>query len=206
MTEPTTETPAEAPDPTVPESPAAPVSPSPQEPAAEGGLLRTAAPDASAPFDAEKFTYPEGVEFSDEDKTFLAETAKEFGIPHAAMERLVGKYASVAQAESDKITGAVQREWDQTLTGWKTEVQTHYGPKLEEALVRCEGVIDRFGGQKFRDFLDVTGGHSHPAVFEFLEAVHKAVGEGKPVLPTGAPATNVLDSMYPSMVNMKGNG
>lgn len=205
MTEPTTETPAEAPNTPAAEPPVS--DPLPPAVAETEGLLRTASADASAPFDPEKFTYPEQVTFSDEDKTFLAETAKEFNIPHAAMSRLVERYASVAQAESDRISGTVQQEWDQTLNGWKAEVQKHYGPKLDEALVRCEGVIDRFGGQKFRDFLDVTGGHSHPAVFEFLEAVHKAVGEGKPVLPNGGSAApNPFDVMYPTMANMKGNG
>lgn len=169
--------------------------------------LLGAEPAAPTPFDPATFTYPEGVTFSDEDKTFLSETAAKYSIPHQAMEALVGRYASTMQAASDGMSGQVQRDWDETIKGWQGKVKETYGPKLEEALVRLESVIDRFGDDEFRSFLSITGAHSHPAVFAFLEKVHAAVGEAKPVLPNGAPAAgDIYATMYPTMVNMKGNG
>lgn len=207
----TSDPPAPAPAPT-PETPGAPPpgAPAPDPTPEAPGLLRTSdAPLATTPFDPASFTYPEveGVTFSDEDKTAFAGLATKYGVSAEAATAFLQMHAESLKTTHGRVSGEVQTAWNETLTGWTDEVKKTYGAQLEEVITGCEAVIDQFGGQAFREFLGITGGHSHPAVFAFLKKVGEAVGEAKPVMPQGSAAADRYATMYPSMATLqKGNG
>jgi hypothetical protein len=177
----------------------------PATPAAAGGdpeLLLGAPPAAvePTPFDAEKFTYPEGFEFTADHKTFLAETAKKYNIPMQAVEAFVGQHVKEAQAISDRVQGLVDTAWNETLSGWKTESQKQFGTDLPAVIAKCEGVIGQFGGQPFLDILRTTGLGNNPVMIGMLAKIADAIGEPTPVNPKGEPMNgHPLAAMYPSM-------
>lgn len=168
-------------------------------------LLRTApeAPAEPTPFDPETFKFPEaeGLSFSDDDKSFLAKIASDYKVPEQAMTALLDRYVKSVQTAVDGQGTQRDTAWNQLIADNVKQITEHYGDKLDATVTKLEGVIDTYGGDDFREFLAITGGHSHPAVFSFLEKVASAVGEAKPVVPGGtAVAPTGLAARYPSMV------
>jgi hypothetical protein len=158
-------------------------------------------------FDPENLTLPEGAEIPDEDRTAVAELASKYNLPHAAVEDFVAMYFSKIEATGESLNAQIGEQWEATLDSWKGQILEKFDgseTKMMEETKRFQPYIDRFGGDSFREALDLTGIGNHPAMFEFLSNIADAFGEATPVSENAVPQTTTdpLRAMYKNSPQM----
>lgn len=189
-------------------APAAPAASETPAPAADTTILGDAkaeAPAAAAttPFDAEKFTAPEGLELSKEDRTELGDIAKRHGLSSEAMTELLTNY----RKRMTDASGAAAKAFHEVNAKWQDEVKADPeigGDNLPKVLQTIGKVLDnpQFADPKFREALNYTGAGNNPAIVKTFYRMAKALTEGSHVggapvaRPKPAPGANAL---YPNL-------
>jgi len=190
-------------EPTAPKSEAAPV--------AEPSALNAPAPaEPEAPaepfvaFDPAKMEVPEGLSLDEKQLAAFGEFATMHKLSHEAASALVSEHLFPAlKGVHESVAAAVEQEWATTQEQWTNELNSAYGGKdgVRQTASKFAPIIDKFGGQSFREALDVTGFGNHPAAFAFFAKLSEVLAEGGP-MAAGAAAgteTNPVQALYPTM-------
>lgn len=174
-------------------------------PAVEGGtvLSAPAAPEPAAPVVATDLTLPEGVA-SEGLEDFLKIASDTEMTPKARAQALVDLYAAKAKG----LAEAPLTAFKELNTKWADEIRNDPeigGDRLaKETLPAVARVIDHFGGEKFRQALDLTGMGNHPEMARFLVKVARAHNEGSHVggnPPNAVKAPpSAAAALYPNLV------
>lgn len=152
--------------------------------ASESAPKSDAALATAAELDFAAIKPPEGFTLSDEDKTAISAIAKETGLTQPALEKLSAFYFSRLGATVEGLNASVGEEWTKTNKAWAEEIHTKFGgdeARVKSEVQKFQPIIDRFGGDKLREALAVTGAGNHPAVFDFFTKLTATLGEGTPV-------------------------
>lgn len=154
-----------------------------------------------APDEYTDFTLPEGMALDEDLVKEFKPLAKELGLSQDKAQKLV----DLQTKTMEKIGKATQAAWENTLTEWRKASETDAefgGTALKENIVFAKTAIDKFGNDKLREALDVTGVGNHPEFVRFMVKVGKAVSEDKVRVGNSADTSVYRDPaklLYPGM-------
>ncbi len=138
-----------------------------------------------APITYEAFKLPEGLEANGKEMETYVDVLKEFKAPQELGQKLIDLHV----AELQKIVALQQETWQKTLDTWRNDTLADPelgGNRLQTVLTRCQGVLDEFADQDFRQMLAVTGLGNHRSMVRFLDKVAAFVAEPGPRVAQGA--------------------
>ena len=167
--------------------------------------LAAKAPEAPAALTAADLALPEGLAVDDATLGDFLKIVNDGALDaKGRSEALLGMYAAKAKELAEgpvKAFRDVNEQWQRELRA-DPEIG---GDKLQrEVLPAVAKVIDRFGGDKFRSVLDLTGAGNNPEMARFLWNVAKALNEGSHVGGTPPNTTKAPPSaaaaLYPNLV------
>lgn len=158
-----------------------------------------------APDEYETFKMPEGVEVDEEAMGDFKAFAKENDLPQDVAQALVDRYADGIQKFSEKQ----MQQWAEVREGWVKDA------KSRKALAEMEGgfdgalgfakqAVEKLGGEKLQEVLNVTGAGDNPEVIEAFAKVGQLLSDGKIVIGSSAgDKLSAAERMYPSMRQKK---
>lgn len=128
---------------------------------------------------------PEGTEIDTRALEAVSPVAKEMGLSNEGLSKIAGVYAEkVLPQVVEDLTDRLQRDVAAQHATWANEaaelVKTDpvfEGRPLPEVQKVAAKFIDRFGGEDFRKFLDVTGLGNHPAMIKIAYQGGNAISE-----------------------------
>jgi hypothetical protein len=199
--------PAEAPAPDT-------AAPAAEAPASETPTLLTegttqeAAPETPAeppppPFEADKITFPEGVQADPAIFGKFGEIASKSGMSQETAQSLMNLYHEVAGVQATKNLEA----WKTTREGWVAEVRADReigGNNLDGVKRTVSRILDdaSLTDPKFREALEVTGIGDNTAAIRTLYRWAKALTEGSHVggdAPSQRAPRSLAEVMYPHL-------
>lgn len=158
---------------------------------------------------AEDLTLPEGLA-KESLNDFLAIANNHELAPKERTEALLGLYASKAKELAEGPFNAFK----ELNTQWQTEMKNDPeigGEKLQkDVLPAVSKLIDQFGGDKFRQVLDLTGAGNNPEMARFLYKVAQAFTESSQHVSGNPPAASAparpspAAALYPGLIAKQG--
>lgn len=130
-----------------------------------------------------EYSAPEGVQISDLDKQVieaLRPFAHKTGLPAKTFQEFTSELLKFSSNLQQQAVAKIQ-EFGQTS---EAALQKEWGKDFEPNLTIANRVVNSFGGEEFKKFLDTTPivGHGmigdHPAMVKFFAAVGRQIGEG----------------------------
>lgn len=140
---------------------------------------------------------PEGFEAQPEALESFKGLAAEAGLDSEKAQKLLDLYVKEVKDYAVKQQAA----WDQTITGWKTQLDAlpdFAGEKKKEAQTLIGRALDEYGSPEARQAFDLTGAGWNPHIIQMFHKMAKALGEGT-VVPPGQPAgqkTTTSERLY----------
>ncbi len=128
---------------------------------------------------------PEGTVIDDKAMAAVTPLAKELGLSNEGFSKLANVYASeVLPGVVEKYNDDLQREVVAQHAAWGQETveliktdPVFKGSQLKDVQQVAAKTLDRFGGDKFRSFLDETGLGNHPDMVRFAYLAGTAISE-----------------------------
>ncbi len=128
---------------------------------------------------------PEGTVIDDKAMAAVTPLAKELGLSNEGFSKLANVYASeVLPGVVEKYNDDLQREVAAQHAAWGQETveliktdPVFKGNQLKDVQQVAAKTLDRFGGDKFRSFLDETGLGNHPDMVRFAYLAGTAISE-----------------------------
>lgn len=145
------------------------------------------------------FKVPEGMQL---DKVMLeafVPVFKDLGLDQEKAQKLIDAYAPLVAQREEEAQKAKLKEFEDMVSGWKSETIKELGPKSKEALSFVAKVRDKFGDEEVVQLMQDTGIGNHPAMVRFLIKIGKAISEDTFPDSQTASKVNPLDVLYPSM-------
>lgn len=142
----------------------------------------------------EPFVLPEGVALDENGIGAFTNILGEFEAGTKAEHRLVQDMGQrmmdlfIQQKQADREAQA--NLWTETRKTWQGEVKSDpiYGRNRHETFMRDAALVrDKFGSDRFKEMLNLTGAGDHPGMMDFMHNVtkyldrHGLLREGKPV-------------------------
>lgn len=142
---------------------------------------------------------PEGVEV---DTALMTELGPEFaalGLSNRDAQRLADKFIA---AQTARMTAQAER-WNETTQGWVDTAKKDPeigGAKWDATAAAASGVVERFGTDGLREYLNASGAGNHPELIRLLAKVGAAIGEDDPIVPEnpGGGKRDTVTAMYPN--------
>lgn len=145
------------------------------------------------------FTLPDGVQVDGEQ---LTEAKKMFAADGLSQDRAQA-YVDLYTEKLKEATEAPYKLWAETQRAWQDEVRADReigGAKLAGNLSIAAKAIDRFGGDRLRQALNVSGAGNHPDVIRAFIRIGKAISEDSMVMGRGVAhqSRNRAERLYPT--------
>jgi len=145
-------------------------------------------PVAQVPLSLTDLQLPEGLTLDDATAASFFDLVQKDMTAKERANALVGFHAKLAETQVQKVVDEYARQWTETETKWKGEIETAYpGEKLAAAQANIAKVLDRYGSKEAREAFVATGAGNHPALFAFLDKIGRDLVEKTPV--QGNPAS-----------------
>lgn len=123
---------------------------------------------------------PEGVEVNEEHLNAFTSEVKELGLDNTQAQKLMDLHFKFHQ---ETLT-AQQDAWAEINENWVKEAKEDKeigGKKFDTTVDQAKQAINKFGSDKFKEALNLTGLGNHPEMIRFLSNVAKGFGEDKMV-------------------------
>lgn len=128
---------------------------------------------------------PEGIEIDAEALAAVSPIAKELNLSNEGLSKIAGVYAEkVLPSVVERVNNELQQNITATRADWATQSQeaiksdpTFEGKGLDDVRKVSAKALDRFGGEKFREYLDETGLGDHPAMLKFAYQAGMQIAE-----------------------------
>ena len=142
---------------------------------------------------------PEGVEI---DEAMLGEFSpvfKELGLTTKQAQALTDKFIE-AQAKQGEVQS---QNWSQTIAGWVDQAKADPeigGAQWDSTVKSASGVVQRFGNDALKEYLNASGAGNHPELIRFMAKVGAMIGEDNPAIsenPGKAAAQDTASILYP---------
>lgn len=115
----------------------------------------------------------EDPDFQENDVALLSAMAKEAGLNQTQAAKLAAvAKVNAAQMMQQKVQ-EINKQYEDTLS----MVQKQYGTRTPDVLQKANNVIEKFGGQEFREYLKATQLDNHPAVVKMFINIAEALQE-----------------------------
>lgn len=167
---------------------------------AEGEGEQSADPADTVPEDGKyELTMPEGVEI---DEAMLGEFSpvfKELGLTTKQAQALTDKFIEAQTKQGE----ASSQQWSQTVSGWVDQAKADPeigGAKWDSTVQTASGVVQRFGSDGLKEYLNASGAGNHPELIRFMAKVGAMIGEDNPAIsenPGTKPAQDTASILYP---------
>jgi hypothetical protein len=143
---------------------------------------------------------PEGMEIDPAFATeYIGLINKLQGNPAELAQELINLQGRLMTAAQE----AGSKQWDDVQKDWKKLVETDPeigGAKHSKTTADTNAILDRFGGPKTREALELTGFGNHPEFHRLLSKIAPFVLEAGPIptpTPTPTKAGRTTDNLYP---------
>jgi hypothetical protein len=145
------------------------------------------------------FTLPDGVEIDGEQLT----AAKQMFAADGLSQDRAQAYVDLYTGKLKEATEAPYKLWAETQRAWQDEVRADReigGAKLAGNLGIAAKAIDRFGGDRLRQALNISGAGNHPDVIRAFIRIGKAISEDSMVMGRGVAhqSRNRAERLYPT--------
>lgn len=155
-------------------------------------------PVETAPESYEAFKMPEGAKLAEDDLKTFSSLAKESGLSQEKAQKVLdlGTKALAKQQE------AIVTQWKEVRAKWVQNLKAdkeYGGPQFPETIERAQQLLNKYGSDEFKRYLDESGYGDNPELIKMLAKISKALGEDVSV--DGEKAPEVLDAasiMYPN--------
>lgn len=145
------------------------------------------APAAFTPLTAEGFTLPEGFALDEKPMgSFLDIMNNRDLTPQQQAQSLLELQASIASSASE----AGSTKFNETQQAWQAEVEADQvigGANLPKTIAAIGTLMDRFGNDELRAYMDTSGAGNNPHIVRFLTTIANQLGES-PIPPGGRPS------------------
>lgn len=142
---------------------------------------------------------PEGVEVDAAMLDQFSPVFKELGLTTKQAQALADKFI-----EAQTKQGETQAQnWSQTVAGWVDQAKSDPeigGAKWDSTVKSASGVVQRFGNDALREYLNASGAGNHPELIRFMAKVGAMIGEDNPAIsenPGKKPAQDTAAILYP---------
>lgn len=118
--------------------------------------------------------------------------------PQQQAQSLLELQASLTTSASE----AGSAKWNQEQQDWQAQVEADPelgGANLPKTLSAIGGLMNRFGNDELRAYMDVSGAGNNPLVIRFLATVAGQLSEASPApagTPPGATSLTTAEKMY----------
>jgi hypothetical protein len=149
-----------------------------------------------------KLAKPKDSRLSDADMERIESYAKDQGLSKEAAEKLVENQDNAHHEYIESL----QAEHKQVIKQWVDDVRTDKelgGEKFGESAEYAKSVVDRFGTDKFREYLNDTGYGNNPEVVRIFARIGKAMAPDT-IVKEHSPSTgqrSLEDVFYPNSQN-----
>jgi hypothetical protein len=158
-----------------------------ETPATIVGAPAAPAAEAFVPLTAEAFTLPEGFALDEKPMgSFLEIMNNRELTPQQQAQSLLELQASLATAASE----AGSAKWNETQQAWQTAIEADQeigGANLPKTISNIGGLMDRFGNDDLRAYMNESGAGNNPHLVRFLNTLAGQLGEAT-IVPAGSPA------------------
>lgn len=174
------------------EKPASLLAEAGKETAEAAPIVDPAAPVPVPTFEA--FTLPEGVTVSEDGLKGVTDLLGEFEsttkADHRVVQELGQKFVDMYVQQKAADAQVQADNWVNTRKAWQEEVKSDpiYGRNRHETFLRDAALVrDKFGSERFKQMIDLTGAGDHPGMMDFVHNIAKFMDkngllrEGKPV-------------------------
>lgn len=142
---------------------------------------------------------PEGVEVNEEHLNAFTSEVKELGLDNTQAQKLMDLHFKFHQESLE----AQQEAWAEINENWVKEAREDKeigGKKFDTTVDLAKQTITKFGSDKFKEALNLTGLGNHPEMIRFLANVAKGFGEDKMISGEAANSgpRDPADILFPS--------
>lgn len=155
-----------------------------------------------------EFNMPEGMELDEKAAETFTPVLKELGVTQAQADKLTEAFAGWISDAAEQGQQAREAAATEMAENWVQEMkadETYGGDQYEANLAVARQVVEKIGGESFKNALDETGLGNHPEVFRFLMKVNEvapvtedAPGSGRAGGRNGADVP-AYERLYPNM-------
>jgi len=143
---------------------------------------------------------PEGVNVDTQMLAALGPEFKDLGLSNRDAQRLADKFIETQTARLAKQA----EDWAATTQGWVDQAKKDPeigGAKWDATASTAAGVVERFGSDSLREYLNASGAGNHPELIRLLAKVGAAIGEDEPAIsenPRGGQKQDAASVLYPN--------
>lgn len=151
------------------------------------------------PFKTDEIKFADGTAIDPQMGQAFADVVNEFGIPRAAVSKLLDLQQKTMLANSE----AGSREWTKTQEEWTAATMKDPeigGDKWPAAQTKIGSLLDQFGSPELRQAFDLTGAGNNPAVVRFMAKIANVLTESGHVSShkTAQGEKTLAESLYPN--------